>query len=399
MNKNKGNVYIMTHLLTKHGANRLNTGEVNEAKTMNYGGAIRPIISGGKFRNGVRKQFESYTSEQYGNTYLTKDPSDKLIENIGKKYKNKTRNQILSEVDNLIFAINSVESNSTKTQQDDSEQNANKTQDKEIKVSTLNAPLLLSDNELRLLADLAFKYKIEDKKEAKKLKEEIKTILKNNLTPTELIFGRMLAGSHNVTINGCFETGIEFTTHESLPDSDFYRCVDMLRESTGAAMIGNQDFGSGVYFRSTAFIPNVLFEKYSKQEAINLIKMFLNSVIEPDISGGNARYMTNTKPENIFMTVLMDRETPLEGAFETPVSIDDAVNSGNGLMKSSIQKMIDYFEYQEKMYEFKYLYKGASGKNISEICQKNEYQVEENISSLVNHVGDLVGNIICNEEE
>lgn len=354
------------------GANRINTGEFGEVKMLKMGSGNRTMISGGKFLNAVKSNFESQIDDLWINRGYKKLILDKLLKYINQEYPKKSEEQIVAKINIIYNEINFLKFE------------VERITSKELKniddIINLEGPLIISDEQLRYIARQSFLGNDSE------LKSNIQSVMESVLTPTELVFGQMYFRNKNAILDGHIYTGIEFTTHDSALDRDYFRCIDILKESTGSVMIGSVTFGSGIYFRESAIDPQCIYETFPKDVSTEILDILIKSIIYSNPIGGRSRYLSNNLPDNILVEILEYGVNPLQNAFQYSVF----PKSTGGYLENSIRRMIDYCEYIESQYKTNYMYKGVLGKEISSICANKNYNREKNITTMIDNINMVI---------
>lgn len=109
-------------------------------------------------------------------------------------------------------------------------------------------------------------------KDPKKDKDIAKRVLRSADGAVDIaMFGRMLADNPDFNRDAAVQVGHAFTTHRAQVEDDFFTAVDDLKtrdEDAGGAHLGEQGFGSGVYYLYACVNVDLLAENLEGDRAL-----------------------------------------------------------------------------------------------------------------------------------
>lgn len=166
------------------------------------------------------------------------------------------------------------------------------------------------------------------------------------------MFGRMFTSDPGRSVDGAVSMGHAITTHMAQIEDDYFCAVDDMNEGTGAAHLGTNFYGSGVFYQYCGIdlkqlISNLSSEKLSEAEVEEHAKMacaILLQALATTNPTGMQKGMTS-KPFADYIRVEKTDGQPmtLDPAFMSPVDGDD-------LMEESILALENLANKRERAY-------------------------------------------------
>ncbi len=161
------------------------------------------------------------------------------------------------------------------------------------------------------------------------------------------LFGRMVANSASLTLEGAAMFSHALSTHKANNDLDFYTAVDELKpreEDLGAGMLGTIEFASAVYYRYVAVNLDLLADeshlgKLSSEERQQVVDAFIRATLMA-VPGARRNSMNaNTLPGYALGTYKSaGQPVQLINAFEAPI------RPKGGLLESSTTALREHHE-------------------------------------------------------
>ena len=234
--------FLQIHTLTSYAAALLNRDDSGLAKRLPYGGAVRTRISSQCLKRHWRMAKDPHslsTIDGAEAAYRSRELVTKLvIEPLTGQYDDAVIAAIEPEFQMAVYGDKGITKKSRQT-------------------------LIFGETELRWLASQAAQIAAEshgDAKEAKKLAEEWRKPLKNNLKAmtsaaalpgglTSAMFGRMVTSDPEANITAPVHVAHAFTVHEEEAESDYFTAVDDLQDDEpGADTIQETELTSGLFY-------------------------------------------------------------------------------------------------------------------------------------------------------
>lgn len=142
------------------------------------------------------------------------------------------------------------------------------------------------------------------------------------------MFGRMLAGAPDFNRDAAVQVSHAFTTHRAQVEDDFFTAVDDLKtrdEDSGGAHLGEQGFGSGVYYLYACVNCDLLVENLAGDAALASegLAALVEALATATPSGKQNSFAHH--PRAYYVRAELGSAAPrdLSGAFFTAVAGDD----------------------------------------------------------------------------
>ncbi|MDF7807595.1 type I-E CRISPR-associated protein Cas7/Cse4/CasC [Pontiellaceae bacterium B12219] len=168
------------------------------------------------------------------------------------------------------------------------------------------------------------------------------------------IFGRMVASDHTLMLEGAGMFSHALSTHKVSNEIDFFSAVDDMshEDDEGAGHIGTLEFNSACYYRYIALNLDLLRDEdhlshFTEEEFKAVVDTFIRASILAVPNARKNSMMGFNPPEYVLGTIRQGQPVSLVNAFEEAVRA-----KGAGVVKPSIEKMIEKFEWMKKNYGF-----------------------------------------------
>jgi len=177
----------------------------------------------------------------------------------------------------------------------------------------------------------------------------INRVIMHENTGIELaLFGRMLAQIDTTlgcNIDGAVQVAHAFTTHRAAPEDDLFTGLDDL-DPNGAGMMGNQQFGSGVYYSYASIDVEMLRARLNDDaEVERAIRAFVTAFHQTLPGGKKTSFAHNVLPFYARVEVGSGVNRSLGDAFTAPVQ-------GENIPQASIEQIEDYAERLDRAYGY-----------------------------------------------
>lgn len=139
-------------------------------------------------------------------------------------------------------------------------------------------------------------------------------------------FGRMLANTPEVTVDGAIAVAHALTTHAADEQRDYFTAVDDITGAdSGSAHMGHTALTSGTFHRYATINVDELLRNLDddREAATELTRAFLGQFAVHVPSAKKNSTAPFTPPALVYCTVRTDQPVNLQGAFEAPIVADD----------------------------------------------------------------------------
>lgn len=304
------NKIIEIHMIQNHSPANLNRDDLGAPKTCYFGGVLRSRISSQCLKRSIRK------SEDFENLcggIRTRRLIDLITEPLeGEKQKKKAKD---------VFAKLGIK---TKAKSYDTDMLVYTTKDAVKKIRSL------IQNE---------EYTVED------LKEPIKEIISTHVNvPDMALTGRMLETGEipNTAVEAALQVAHAISTHEALPEIDYYVAVDDVPgEDAGAGYVDEAMYSSACFYKYFAIDYNQLVKNLSGDEklAAKTIEAFILAAARNNPRGKQNSFAAHNYPAGILVEI---KEMPFNyaNAFIRPVEYI----KGSDIITASINQLSGYIK-------------------------------------------------------
>lgn len=315
----KQNLYVDINVLQTVPSSNINRDDTGAPKTAVFGGVTRSRVSSQSWKRAIRQSFEQQSD---GADWLDGIRSTQLPVLLADKIQELDSELDHDEATDLSLAVFKqagikVDKNTQNTR-------------------TL---LMLSEGQLTKLA----KYVTENDEIDKKA---IKQTLKSNNSLDLALFGRMVADDNSLNVDASCQVAHAVSTHELVPEFDYFTAIDDEQKAAGSAMIGTVEYNSATLYRYANVNMNELIHNLGDFDvAIKGLKLFVKDFILSMPTGMQNSFANKTVPQYVMVTVRQDTPVNLVSAFEEPVT------SRNGYVQPSIEKLEAEYAKTQKFVE------------------------------------------------
>lgn len=324
--------YLQLHLLTAYGPSNLNRDDMGRPKIAMMGGVERMRISSQSLKRAWR------TSALFAERV---HPPGVRTRRIGRKLYEWLQQAGMPEKQAFKVARQIVESGhhkAGKLQED------KKAADALINLDTEQL-VHFSHQELACLEELCTRLGAEKREPAQ---DELKLFSKQNMTADIALFGRMLASSPTFNIEAACQVAHAIGVSASTVDDDFFSAVDDLCKSddeTGAGHIGEQGFGSALYYSYICLNRDLLLENLGGDEALTrrVIGALTETAIKIPPGGKQNSFASRAYAEYVLAEAGTQQPRSLSVAFYHPVA-------GQNQLTCAIQRLRAERESLDEVY-------------------------------------------------
>lgn len=302
------NLYIDLNVLQTVPSANINRDDTGAPKTALYGGVTRARVSSQSWKRAIRKLFKE---ENNGVGFRTKKAANLLADKLQLIDPSLDDDSVNKKVVEVFKALGIKLDKNNET----------------------SALLFVSPGQLKKLAHYVINHSID-----KDNKSEVKNIFQNNNSLDLALFGRMVAKDPELNVDAAVQVAHAISTHEIVPEFDYYTALDDLKGSTGAAMLGTTEFNSATLYRYANVNVNELIHNLGKANALQGIPSFIKAFLLSMPTGKQNTFANKTLPNYVMITVRTDTPVNLVSAFEDPIK------SNQGYVAKSIQSLEN--EYQ-----------------------------------------------------
>lgn len=351
------NVYVDLNVLQTVPSSNINRDDTGAPKTALYGGVSRSRVSSQSWKHAIRSSFKD---SGVNTGTRTKDAAQMLADKLMALDASMDEKTAWAKVD-AVFKAASI---------------------KLDKNNETGALLLVSPGQIEKLAQYVIDHDELDKKEVKK-------VLKSDNSLDLALFGRMVADNPELNVEGSAQVAHVISTHEVVPEFDYYTALDDLQpdDATGAAMLGTVEFNSATLYRYANLNVNELVHNLGSQDAVAGAADFIKAFILSMPTGKQNSFANKTLPSYVMVTIRTDTPVNLVSAFE------DAVNSTNGYVQASIEKLEE---------EYKATLGFVADPSLTVVLANKKYQSKlddqvDDLSNLLSKVTDALTKVVQDE--
>lgn len=312
------NLYLDVNVLQTVPSSNINRDDTGSPKTAIYGGVTRSRVSSQSWKRAMRQAFEEETKNvEWLESFRTKKVGYLLAKKL------QELDDSLSDEDSLKKAIEIFGKVGIKIKKDS-----------KSKEYVTGALMLISEGQLEKIAKFALDNEELDKDAAK----EIRNILMSDQSLDLALFGRMVADNPELNVDASSQVAHAISTHEIIPEFDFYTAVDDAKEDdqAGSAMMGTLEYNSSTLYRyANVNVRDLMHNLGNKDLTLEGLKLFIKEFIMTMPTGKENSYANKTLPQYVMINVRDDTPVNLVSAFETPV------NSNGGYVNTSIKRLED----------------------------------------------------------
>jgi CRISPR system Cascade subunit CasC len=325
--------FLEFHIIQSFPSSCLNRDDNNSHKSIQIGGAKRARISSQCFKRAIREHARTLSPDLFSGV-RTKSPITKdMLLNDG--FSDELADYILAIHMKIMFA-------DTLTYFMKHEHNATielyrkyMDQLKELKIQKLNKNGNFSKAQKEAVI-----------KSLKEYQTELNGIHKfsNGIDAVDIaLFGRMLASSHENSVEGACYYADSISTHQASIEYDFFVGMDD-NNTQGAGHLGTNELSAPVYYRYLCLDLNTLFTNLKdmpKDKILKAIEVFCYSIFEAVPS---AKQHSNAAFSDWDYGIgLVRNGQPMQMSFEAPIK-----STGEGFSKPSIDELNNQLEMKSK---------------------------------------------------
>jgi CRISPR system Cascade subunit CasC len=334
VNSNEG-LFVDIHVIQTVPPSCVNRDDTGTPKTCIYGGVPRARISSQCWKKAVREFFKAKGTHCGTRTFDLVGMISELIDE-----PNKSRRDALAQYAIVSAGIGKVTS---KTDSETVEPGAlffmSNSQANAL------AELVIQDPEAQGYADKVLSGK--RPKELKKNDEYAKKLL-DGLDIDIALFGRMVAGNKNLSVDACAQVAHAFSTHAVRNEYDFFTAADDRSESSAAGHMNSSGFNSSTLYRYATLNVKELDAALGGEGSKATVD-FIHAFVMSMPRGGQNSHANRTLPDAVYMTLSEDQPINLSGAFENPITNDRKDNS-KGFAAASVERLAEYADDLYKVF-------------------------------------------------
>jgi CRISPR system Cascade subunit CasC len=314
----RNNLFIDFHVLQTVPPSCINRDDTGRQKTAFYGGAMRARVSSQAWKRAVREYFW----ENGGDIgYRTLCVRQLLEDEILKKAEERGLSNEIDREKVKKLSENILGSDNPDNESDKKEKNKGKNKSVGLQILSYNkrnktfedkssALFFISKAQVEGLADLALTGGYTN--------IDLKKVITDNYGIDIAMFGRMLAGDSNITLEASVQVAHAISTHQVNNKFDFYTAIDDVKEDPGAGMMGSVGFNSSTLYRYSTICVHDL-AKNLKENPHDAVRRYAEAFICSMPSGKKYSNANMTLPYVVYCVIRNDRPVNLVGAFETPI--------------------------------------------------------------------------------
>lgn len=306
-------LFLDIHVIQTVPPSNINRDDTGSPKTAQYGGVTRARVSSQSWKRAMRHYFNEHGDQS----------------NVG-----------IRSLEIVKYLADEILLLKPEMSENDALELANKTLN-DAKIST-------KDNKAKALFFLGA---IQAKKLAEaaiignKSKDELQTILNDNIAIDIALFGRMVADDPTLNADASAQIAHSISTHAVQAEFDFFTASDDLspKDNAGAGMLGTIEYNSSTLYRyGNVAIHDLLSQLKNKEATVRTLSLFIEAFSNSMPTGKVNTFANQTLPQAIVVTVRKDRPVNLVSGFEVPTK------SSSGFVTKSIEKLKGEFQRAEK---------------------------------------------------
>jgi CRISPR system Cascade subunit CasC len=350
------NTYIDINVIQTVPSSNINRDDTGAPKTAIYGGVTRSRVSSQAWKHAMREYLKDVPNNVTG--WRTKDAASKLAEAI------QAQDNTISEEDAVakaeeVFAAGGVK----------------------VKKHQTDALLLISQGQIKKLAEYAVNNEELDKK-------ELKPIFNGEQSLDLALFGRMVASNPELNTEASAQVAHAISTHEIVPEFDYFTAKDDLQaeDNAGASMLGTIEYNSSTLYRYANVNFQELSDNLGNADAVTGALSFIKSFILSMPTGKQNTFANKTLPSYVMIAIRPDTPVNLVSAFEKPVKSNEGY----------VEKSIDALEA-----EYKKAQHFVDEPELTVVLTNDQTTLDNQVDSttdLLNQVGEYLKKVAENED-
>lgn len=346
--------FIEIHAIHSVPPSNLNRDDNGSPKSAFVGGVKRHRVSSQSWKKAIRDYFR----ENYSNTNLghrTKNVGDILISKIVAIDPSISEEEAKTKAVSALKLLNIIGEKRAAAGE-----------------TTADALFLVSDAQLEAVARDIVEFKDDEKELKKNLKVSIATHNSLDLA----LFGRMVAGDKDLSLESAAQFAHAFSTHEVNPEFDFFTAVDdfSVQDHAGAGMMGDIEFTSSTLYRFATINLTALSTQFGNdgESVADGVARFIGAFIKSLPSGKQNSFAALTLPEAVLITIREGQTVSLANAFEKPVQ-----GGTEGYSEASISRLVETVKSKNDAY-------GDEGKSYAVALSDSAKEKLSEIAEVVN---------------
>ena len=361
------NLYLDLYALQSVPASNINSDDTGAPKKVTFGGALRSRVSSQALKRAMRDSLKKQGFELGIRTKkileLFKDELSKQG-NLSDDEAEKKAKEILKVLDITI--------------------STNKKDKDKTKVLLVTSPKQIKNITKYVLSN-----------GIPKQKKELSDLLYSNNSIDIALFGRMMAGDKNFTVDATAQVAHAVSTHEIEQEFDYFTAIDDLKmDTTGAEMIDNAEYNSSTLYRYANVSLHELIEKLGEGDAQKGVRGFVKAFILSMPTGRQNSYANKTLPGYVMVSLRKDTPVNLVSAFEEPVE------STRGYMGKSVERLNEEYDKTLKFVEEPIVTLVLSKENWgSKVMPASEYSEMDGINQLLDTIAEKISYEVKMDED
>ncbi len=341
---------IEIHILQNHGAGRLNSDELGETKTINFGGTTRARISSQNIKRAARMYMSEHNlipkELQAKRTRQLYADLTSAVMTLGAE-ENTAQRAVTSALGGLKLGPNEEGQSSVLVLLGNNERDA--------LAKTIHAnlsSLAAIDVDAQSADETVATKKSRKKKNADSVPEEVTTALTECLVEHANIdlalYGRMMAELPASGRDGSVQVAHAIGIQAMAFDTDYFVAIDNLAKSNQpkAGMLGMRSLDGSTYYKYAAINLSELEQKLGNKETAALAaQAFARAFILSRSSAGQNAAAAQNAPEFVMLVERNGQSISLSNAFLKPAS-----NSGQGLIQNAVDALLELFQSNQKVF-------------------------------------------------
>ncbi len=348
-------LYLDVHAIQTLPPANINRDDTGSPKTAQYGGVTRARVSSQSWKRAIRLEFPSIL--QGTRTKRVLELFSKQFNDKGLDFESNTQYDILFLIESLGFGVK--------------EKNGESVLDvlfmySKDQVNSIIEYYLENKEEISYLGKLYLEELQEEKDNDKKkgslkrwrkfskkdlgkkteINKDIEEILIKNNSVDTYLFGRMLAGKNNFSVDASSQVAHAISTHAIESEFDFFTAVDDLapEDNAGAGMLGTIEYNSSTLYRYANIALHDFYKQLGdKESTITATKLFVEAFVKSMPTGKINTFANQTLPQAVVVSLRADRPVNMVSAFEKPVK------SNEGYVNKSIERLFEEYTKYDKI--------------------------------------------------
>lgn len=328
--------FIEIHALQTVPPSNLNRDDTGAPKSAMYGGVARARVSSQSWKQAVRQSFnEKLDPSRVGTrTRLLPQAVAQVIAQRRPDLQDQAQSLGESVISGLGLKIKSK---------------PKKAADAEAAAAETEYLVFLSQLQIEALADVAIEAADSGEVDTFIKQAKVKQLVNTQHSIDLALFGRMVANSTDLNVDGACQFAHAISVHEANPEFDFYTAVDDFKSRSedevdaGAGMMGTTAFTSSTLYRYAAVNLDQLEKNLGSGDATSeAVQAFLEAFVESMPTGKINSFGNGTRPAVVMITRGSGQPASLVGAFEQPIQIDVTSEGAGGHLTRAVAALAQH---------------------------------------------------------